>query len=100
VRQLVTVETVTPITPIEYAGAIEVARGYLVMKKGQVPVGGEVYIFEVDSHVPPTGPPLRVPETIILRGTTSTSVLLRWQPHLLAALFLWIASGAAAGSRL
>lgn len=29
---------------------------------------------------------------IMLRGTTSTSILLRWQPHLLTALALWIAS--------
>lgn len=35
---------------------------------------------------------------IILRGTASTSVFLRWQPHLLAALALWIASGVSVGA--
>jgi hypothetical protein len=26
------------------------------MKKGEVPVRGEVYFFEIDSHVPPADP--------------------------------------------
>lgn len=58
-RQLVTVETVTTITEIANADAIEIAtiRGWnVVMKKGEVSVGDAVCFFEIDSHLPLADP--------------------------------------------
>lgn len=55
VRALVTVETVTSLTPIENADFIAVAkvRGWnLVVKKEEVSVGDAVVYFEIDSHLP------------------------------------------------
>lgn len=54
-RELVTLECVTAVTPIDNADAIEVAkvRGWnLVIKKGEVAVGDEVLYFEIDSFLP------------------------------------------------
>ncbi|WP_227471684.1 RNA ligase family protein [Paenarthrobacter sp. YJN-5] len=55
VRALVTVETVTSLTPIENADFVAVARvrGWnLVVKKEEVSVGDAVVYFEIDSHLP------------------------------------------------
>lgn len=59
VRALVTVETVTSLTPIENADFIAVAkvRGWsLVVKKDEVAVGDAVVYFEIDSHLPLSDP--------------------------------------------
>lgn len=59
VRALVTVETVTSLTPIENADFIAVARvrGWnLVVKKDEVKVGDAVLYFEIDSHLPLADP--------------------------------------------
>lgn len=54
-RALVTVETVSALSPIADADAIEVAhvRGWeVVVKKGEVAVGEQVLYFEIDSALP------------------------------------------------
>jgi RNA ligase (TIGR02306 family) len=58
-RALVTVETVTSLTPIENADFISVAkvRGWnLVVKTEEVKVGDHVLYFEIDSHLPLADP--------------------------------------------
>lgn len=58
-RQLVTLETVTALSPIETADFIAVAkvRGWnLVVKKDEVKVGDKVLYFEIDSLLPLADP--------------------------------------------
>jgi RNA ligase (TIGR02306 family) len=58
-RQLVTLETISEIAPIEGADAIEVAkvRGWnVVVKKGEFQPGEEVLYFEIDSFLPISDP--------------------------------------------